>query len=78
VEHVSHANMWLFPIAAAKRLAERLAPPRAASDLTYSFGPLDAVFGAVLHSEAPFIAGPGLPFGLSLIAIGRKPSAANQ
>ena len=72
VERLSHANMWLFPLAAAKRLAERLAPPRSTSDLTLPFGPLDHVFGALLSSEARLIAGPGLAFGLSLIAMARK------
>jgi SAM-dependent methyltransferase len=73
VERVSHANMWLFPLAAAKRLAERLAPPRTASDLTYAYGRLDGVLGGILSSEARLIAGPGLPFGLSLMALARKP-----
>jgi len=73
VEHIAHANLWLFPLAAAKRLGERLLPAREASDLTYPFGPLDGVFGAILSSEAPLVAGPGLPFGLSLFALARKP-----
>jgi SAM-dependent methyltransferase len=72
VEHLSHANMWLFPVAAVKRLAERLLPPSDRSDLTYGYGALDAVFGRLLSSEARLAAGPGLPVGLSLFAVARK------
>ncbi len=72
VERLSHANMWLFPLAVAKRLSERFLPPRDTSDLLYPFGPLDPIFGAILGSEAPLVAGPGLPFGLSLVALARK------
>ena len=73
VERLSYANTWLFPAAVVKRLAEPLAPPLARSDLDYELGPLDGVFGAILSSEAGLVAGPGLPFGLSLFALARKP-----
>jgi SAM-dependent methyltransferase len=73
VERVSYANMWLFPLAAAKRLSERWMPALARSELHYELGPLDAVFAALLSSEARWVAGPGLPFGLSLFALARKP-----
>ncbi len=73
VERISHANMWLFPLAVAKRLAEQLVPPHDRSDLTYPYGPLDALFGSILRSEAPLVARHRLPFGLSLVAVARKP-----
>ena len=38
-------------------------------------GPLDGIFGALLSSEAALVAGPGLPFGLSLFAVAQKPPA---
>ena len=69
---LDHAEDALRP-AVVKRLGERLVPTREGSDLTYAFGPLDGVFGAILSSEAPLVAGPGLPFGLSLFALARKP-----
>lgn len=72
VDHVSYANTWLFPVAVAKRLSERLFPPDDHSELTYAFGPLDRVFGALLHREASLVARAGLPFGLSLFAVGRR------
>ncbi|GJQ52746.1 MAG: type 11 methyltransferase [Anaerolineaceae bacterium] len=73
VERLSFANMFLFPIAALKRLSERLfLAPGARSDLEFNAGPLNGILRTVLTSEAPFIAGAGLPFGLSIVAVGRK------
>jgi SAM-dependent methyltransferase len=72
VMHVSHANMFLFPIALAKRLAERIAPPQEGSDLTIDAGALNGVMRAVLRFEAPLVARARLPFGLTLVALGRK------
>jgi SAM-dependent methyltransferase len=74
IVHASYANTILFPAALAKRLAERWRPPRqAGSDLTLKVGLLNRLFAALLASEAPFVAGPGLPFGLSVVAVGCKP-----
>ena len=72
VEHASYANMWLFPIAVLKRWAEPLLPRQAGSDLTLSVGPLNRIFQYILASEAPLIASRGLPFGLSVVAVGRR------
>jgi SAM-dependent methyltransferase len=72
VEYLSYANMWLFPVAVVKRLAERVWPPFNQSDLAISYGRLDGLLGAVLSSEARWLGRRGLPFGLSLIALARK------
>jgi len=72
VEVLSYVNMWLFPLAAAKRLAERLRPPTDRTELTAPFGAADKVLGAILASEAPLAARGWLPFGLSLLAVARK------
>ncbi len=74
-EHISHANMFLFPIAVAKRLAERIIPPQPGSDLTLGMGPLNGLLRIVLAAEAPLVARCGLPFGLTVVALARKPSA---
>jgi hypothetical protein len=73
VERLSYANMWLFPLAVAKRLSERWLPALGRSEIDYDFGPLDDVFAALLASEARWVASRGLPFGLSLFALARKP-----
>jgi len=64
---------FLFPIALLKRLSERIAPPRnGRSDLAMETGPFSKLLCAILSAEAPLVAGMGLPFGLSVIAVGVK------
>jgi len=71
----TYANSFLFPLAAGKRLLERVLPPAPdASDLTFARGALDGLFKRVLASEAPFASRSGLPFGLSVVALARKPA----
>jgi len=71
-EHTSYANTFLFPVAAAKRWSERFLPPQAGSDLTLNPGPINGVLRAILGAEAPLITSSGLPFGLTVTALGRK------
>lgn len=74
VLHVTYANTLLFPVAAALRLAERVFPPApGSSDLSLGAGFFNSLLRSILACEAPFVAGPGLPFGLSVIAVARKP-----
>lgn len=76
-EHVSFANMFLFPLALVKRIAESLFGSRGAhSDLNASAGLFDAMFEKILMSEATLIARNSLPFGLSVVAVGRKEASA--
>ena len=74
---LSHANAWLLPVAVAKRLLERLRPPRGDSDLSLGAGRTSFVgrlLRAALASEAPLVARRpgGLPAGLSLVALARR------
>jgi SAM-dependent methyltransferase len=70
---VSYANTFLFPIAAAKRLSERIVQPKqTGSDLTLSARGLNGVFRAILSAEAPLVSTTGLPFGLTIAALARK------
>jgi len=74
IEHLSYVNMFLFPPALIKRMLERILPSRHnASDLTLEPGPLNGLLRAVLAAEAPLVARAGLPFGLSVVALARKP-----
>ena len=73
VEHCSHANMFLFPVAWVKRTAERIHLLRSnGSDLTLNVGPFNSTLKALLSAEAPLAARIGLPFGLTVIAVGRR------
>jgi SAM-dependent methyltransferase len=77
VHRASYANMWLLPIALLKRFAERWAPPaKENSDLQIGAGRSlsGKVLQTILASEARVVAGKwGLPCGLSLFALARKP-----
>ena len=78
VEKCTHANTFLFPAAAAKRLSERIWPPRDpwASDLRPVPAPLNAAFTRLLSAEAALVRRGTLPYGLSLMALARKPVRA--
>jgi SAM-dependent methyltransferase len=74
IEHLSYANTFLFPVVLFKRLAERIWTPRdIRSDLTLEAGPVNQILAAILCAEAPLVARIGLPHGLSVVAIARKP-----
>lgn len=72
---MTHANMFLFPIAAGKRFLERVIPPTDdhQGDIQPIPGPLNWLFSRLLSAEAGLIANGSLPFGLSILALGRKP-----
>jgi SAM-dependent methyltransferase len=72
-EHVTYANTLLFPLAVVKRFSERFFPPQNGSDLTLGIGPFDGLLRVVLSSEAPRVARSGFPFGLTVVALARKP-----
>lgn len=77
VEHVSFANMFLFPFALWKRLGERIFPAQEGySDLNLGVGSFNGILLKILAREAPLVAGSGLPFGLSVVAVGRKRSVS--
>lgn len=73
VRMASYANMLLFLPAMVKRLGEQFLPPGIAhSDLEMPVGRLNNFLCSILSSEARFISFPGLPFGLSVFALGQK------
>jgi ubiquinone/menaquinone biosynthesis C-methylase UbiE len=75
--HVTYANTFLFPLALVKRLLERIFPPApSSSDLSVNVGMFNGLFKHILASEAFFVSRIGLPFGLSVVALARKPQAA--
>jgi len=73
VEHLSYANTFLFPLAVAKRLSEKIFPPKEDhSDLSLNAGGFNSILKNILASEAPFVVQTSLPYGLSVFAVGRK------
>lgn len=73
VERASYANFVLFPLAPAKRLFER-EDPAGCTDLWQPPGPLNALLSSLLGLEATPIARLGLPWGLSVVVVARKPA----
>ncbi|NJM42193.1 MAG: class I SAM-dependent methyltransferase, partial [Anaerolineae bacterium] len=74
VEHLSYANMLLFPLAAFKRLVlERFSGAQEESDLSLKTGGMNTLFKKILSTEAKWVARKGLPFGLTVVALARKP-----
>jgi SAM-dependent methyltransferase len=72
-EQVTYANTLLFPLAVVKRFSERFFPPQKGSDLTIGLGPFNGLLRIVLSAEAPLVARHGFPFGLTVVALARKP-----
>ncbi|NJN55874.1 MAG: class I SAM-dependent methyltransferase [Anaerolineae bacterium] len=70
---LSYANMLLFPLALGKRAAERIFPDTStASDVRPNPPWQDSFFSRFLYAEAGWLRHGALPFGLTLMAIGRK------
>ncbi len=73
---ITYANCFLFPLAAAKRLAEPLFPVR--DDLRPPGRLPNALLGAVLGFEAWLVRRLRLPFGLSVLALAENPPTAAE
>ncbi len=75
VRKLTYFNTVLFPPSAAVRLAQRLAPAPAQSEsnLSVPMGPLNALFTKLFDAERLALRGVSFPFGLSILAVSRKP-----
>ncbi len=74
-ELVTYANTWLFPLAVVKRFLDHLFPLQNGSDLTLGMGPFNGLLRAILTAEAPLVVRGTFPFGLTVVALGRKPTS---
>ena len=73
-EKISYANSLLFPAAAGKRIFDRLVPPGSEqSDVKPNPAWQDTLLAGILGWEARWLNYFNLPFGLSVIALSRKP-----
>ena len=75
VEKLTYFNTVLFPPGAAVRLAQRFAPPREEdrTNLNLPIGPLNGLFTRLFDVEKLALRGVDFPFGLSVLAVARKP-----
>jgi hypothetical protein len=74
----SYMNSLLFPIALAVRIVERRRVAGAGSSLTRPVPVLNRGLAAVYRLEAAFLRHANLPFGLSVLVVGRKAAPAAQ
>jgi len=73
VRRLTFANTVLFPLAAAKRLADRARGTGGhASDLIREFRVAGSLFRAALDFEARLLRHVDLPFGLTLVALAQR------
>jgi SAM-dependent methyltransferase len=71
-EFLTYVNTFLFPIALVKRLCERWLPGQGASDTALEMKSLGGVLKGFLIQESRIIRRHSLPFGLSIMAVGRR------
>jgi SAM-dependent methyltransferase len=72
IEFMSYANMILFPFALLKRLSERWLTPQEDSDIAVKVGVFSDFLRKCLVLESRLIPHWRLPFGLSVVALGKK------
>lgn len=69
---LTYINTFLFPLALAKRLCERWLPSQHTSDTALEMKPLAGILKWFLLQESRIIQKRALPFGLSIMGVGRK------
>jgi hypothetical protein len=74
VVHTTYANTFLFPVAVVRRtLAKVLGKPADESDVRAVPAPLNQALTGVLRVESEILQRTSVPFGLSVIALAKKP-----
>lgn len=74
VEYISHINTLLFPFVLFKRLSEKIIKTKTiSSNLSINPGVFNGIFQKILALESGLVPKVRLPYGLSVIAVGRKP-----
>jgi len=73
IEKSSYVNSLLFPLALAKRIGEQILPDKGStSDIQPNPSWQDKLLVNFLNAEARWLQRHNLPFGLTVLAIGRK------
>jgi SAM-dependent methyltransferase len=72
IDFINYANTILFPAAAVKRFLEKWLPPQRDSDVTLEMGAFSNILKLCLLLESRIIMKWRFPFGLSVVALGRK------
>jgi SAM-dependent methyltransferase len=76
LRHLSYFNSTLFPVVAMARLTQRLRRPRGAPRSDFAMPPptVNRVLTRILVAERTVVARWGLPIGVSLVAVARRPA----
>jgi SAM-dependent methyltransferase len=78
LERLTYFNSLLFPPIAAVRLVRRAVPPRGEPRSDFEMtreGPVNGLLARVFSSEARWLRGRDLPFGVSLLALASLPES---
>lgn len=73
IVHKSYLNTFLFPLALAKRVIDRFTKGKEETPHDEVSPILNSLFTKVFSSEKGLVNSIGLPFGLSILVIARKP-----
>jgi SAM-dependent methyltransferase len=71
-ELLTYVNTFLFPVALIKRALERWLPWRDKSEIAMDMKPVDRILKHFLLQESRMIRRCSLPFGLSIMGVGRR------
>ena len=72
IEHLTHFNALLFPLALTRRVAGRLTGSNTADDLEVPSPAVNSLLGGIFRLETDWIPSMTLPFGLSLLCLAQK------
>ena len=78
IERLTYYNFWLFPLAGVDRLASRLVDRGVPGELRVPPKPVNRLMAAAFRLERERVADasrPPFPFGLSILAVGRRPAS---
>jgi SAM-dependent methyltransferase len=72
IRHLTFFNMFLFPVAVARRFASNLRGSQRADDLDLPSPAINRILTRVFLLEKPLVPRMSLPFGLSLLCLAEK------
>lgn len=74
VEYISYFNSLMFPVVVAVRFAKRLLGLKDVADDAMPSKPLNGILTKVFGFERHWVGRLAVPFGVSLVAVARKPA----
>lgn len=72
IEHITYFNTLLFPLAAIRRVIQKITGSQTMDDLEIPSPVVNSVLRSVFELETEMVSSSSLPFGLSLLCLARK------